>query len=212
MPKQSTPPVYTLEQEIAYYLEAVPLSPYLPINKGLKSATQETMISLLGSPMMPLTTADQPSKASPVVKKLALTTKVSAHVAVTAIKPAIDSLTIVLKNAFANELKPENGSHNLESVLSTDGMLVVRLRRPTSGIPSNKISNHAWGTAIDMKIIGHSSPANTGDHIPRFISVLIPFFNQQGWYSGISFHDTMHFEVSEGTAETWSEQGKFKTN
>jgi len=202
---------FTLQQEIAYYLTPVELSHYLPINTGLRSATQETMISLLGSPAMPLTTEDHPSKASPTVKKLMKTVKVSAHVVVTAIQPALDSLAVVLKNAFASENLPANGGHDLEGVLGTDGMLVVRLRRPTSGIPSNKISNHAWGTAIDMKITGHSSPANTGDHIPRFIAVLLPFFHQEGWYSGISFHDTMHFEVSEGTAQAWSDQGKFKT-
>jgi hypothetical protein len=199
-----------LAEEIAYYLEPFDLSDHLPINKGLASATQETMISFLGSPLMPLTTSDQPSKASPVVKQLTQTCKVSLHVVVTAIKPALESLERVLKAAFAQELSQEHGNHDLESVLGTEGMLVVRLRRPTSGNPSKKISNHAWGTAIDMKITGHSAPANTGHTIPRFIAILLPFFNKEGWYSGISFQDTMHFEVAEGTIREWSDDGKFK--
>lgn len=212
MAEKTLKTAFSLEQEIAYYLEPVELSKFLPINKGLKSPNQEAMISLLGSPKMPLTTADQPGKASPVVKKLAKTLKVSAHVVVTAIQPALDSLSTILNEAFTDQLKTENGMHNLESVLSTDGMLVVRLRRPTSGLPSTKISNHSWGTAIDMKLIGHSSPANTGDHIPRFIAVLLPYFNNEGWYSGISFHDTMHFEVAEETIQRWSDEGKLESN
>ena len=78
-------------------------------------------------------------------------------------------------------------------------MMSVRYRKPTDGSTSTAISNHSWGTAIDFKIVGHSAPANTGHKIPRFIAVMLPSFNRNGWYSGIGFHDTMHFEVSEDT-------------
>jgi hypothetical protein len=192
--------------EISHYLDSVALDDHLPINIGLTAANQETMISALGSPLMPLTTADQPNRASPLVTRLKQTVRVSQHVAVTAIRPAIESLKIILAGAFQQE---KNKGHDLDSVLSTDGMLVVRLRRPTSGLPSKKISNHAWGTAIDMKIIGHSSPGNTGHSIPRFIAVLLPFFNAEGWFSGIAFHDSMHFEVAEGTIRKWLNEGRF---
>lgn len=197
-------PFKSLSEEISYYLEPLEIADHLPMNVGLRSATQETMISLLGSPMMPLTTKDQPGKASALVKKISQTQRVSQHVVVTGILPAINSLRTLLSKAFEKE---KEAGHDLESVLSTDGMLVVRLRNPTSGIPSKKISNHSWGSAIDLKLIGHSSPGNTGHTIPRFIAVLIPFFNEEGWYSGVSFHDTMHFEVAEGTIAKWSENG-----
>ena len=61
-----------------------------------------------------------------------------------------------------------------------------------------------------MKLTGHSSPGYTGTKIPRFIAVLIPFFNQAGWYSGVSFHDAMHFEVAEETIHNWSIKGLLK--
>ena len=52
-----------------YYLQRVDLADLLPINKGLTSAKEETMISLLGSPRMPLTTVGQNERASNLVKR-----------------------------------------------------------------------------------------------------------------------------------------------
>ena len=195
-----------LTNEINYYLTMVDIMASLPMNVGLSSCKQETMISILGSPLMPLTKNDQPDRASPLVTKLKQTTSISRHLVVTGIKPAIASLQAAVAKAFAQE---KSNGHDLESVLSTDGMLVVRLRNPTSGIPSTLISNHSWGTAVDFKIIGHSSPGNTGHSIPRFIAVLLPFLNAAGWYSGIAFHDTMHFEVADETMHQWQKDGKF---
>jgi hypothetical protein len=196
-----------LLNEIAHYLEMVDLHDLLPINVHVQSAQESTMISALGSPTLPLTTVDQPERASPRVKALAHTAKVSAHVIVTGIRPALTSLNDVLQAAFKSETK---AGHDLESVLGTEGMLNVRFRKPTSGKPSTKISNHAWGTAIDFKVIGHSSPGNTGHQIPRFIAVLLPFFNKAEWFSGIGFNDTMHFEVSDGLIREWAKDGLLK--
>jgi len=89
-------------------------------------------------------------------------------------------------------------------------MLVVRLMRPTSGIPTAKISNHSWGTAIDFNIDGGVPPGNTGQSIPTGIAKLVPYFNRAGWYSGIAFHDDMHFEVAEETIKQWSASGQLK--
>jgi hypothetical protein len=193
--------------EISHYIQLVDLHEHLPINADVQPAQETTMISVLGSPKLPLTTTDQPERASQLVKTLSQTVKVSSHVAVTGIKPAVASLRNILTKAFKSEL---TGGHDLESVLGTEGMLNVRYRKPTSGKPSTKISNHAWGTAVDFKIIGHSAPGNTGGKIPRFIANLIPFFNEAGWYSGIGFNDAMHFEVADGTIRKWAKDGLFK--
>jgi hypothetical protein len=72
---------------------------------------------------------------------------------------------------------------------------------------SNQISNHAWGTAVDFKIVGFEAPPNTGQSVPRFIAILIPLFNEAGWYSGVGFHDSMHFEVSEERIRKWADDG-----
>lgn len=195
------------ESETAYYQTMIPMQDVLPMNVGLRSAQEETMISLLGSPQLPLTTHDQPQRASPQVKALEISKQLSKNIRATGIRPAIESLNEVLKKAFAQESK---AGHDFESVLDDDGMLVVRYRKPTSGLPSTKISNHSWGTAIDFKILGHGPPGNTHNKIPRFIAVLLPFFNSAGWYSGIGFADTMHFEVADGTIHDWAVAGKLK--
>jgi len=204
---KSTNTSLAMAEEIRHYLELVDLNDHLPINTGLRSANEQTMISTLGSPLMPLTTTDQPDRASPLVTQLRQTIRVSQHIVVTGVRPAVNSLKKILSKAFKQE---KDSNHDFESVLSTDGMLNVRLRKPTSGLPSTKISNHAWGTAIDLKITGHSSPGNTGHSIPRFIAVLLPFFNEEGWFSGIAFHDAMHFEVAEETIRQWLKDGLFK--
>jgi hypothetical protein len=91
--------------------------------------------------------------------------------------------------------------------LRTEGMLCVRHKKPTDGSVSDQPSNHSWGTAIDFKLLGHDAPGNTGTIVPRFIAIMAPFFNAAGWYSGIGFHDTMHFEVANETIKKWKNTG-----
>lgn len=186
------------------FSEAVPLASILPINTGLSSATEHTMVSILGSPKMPLTTRNQEDRASDLAKKL-MTEKVNItpQFQVRGLKPAVTSLQAVLDEAFSHE--PE-----MKDVLGTEGMISVRLRKPTDGSVSKAISNHAWGTAVDLKLVEGVAPGNTHDHVPRYIAILVPYFNRAGWFSGIAFHDTMHFEVAEETIRTWSKDGKLK--
>jgi len=120
----------------------------------------------------------------------------------TGLKPAVESAKAVLDSVVKDH-------PDLEGVLSTAGMLCVRYRKPTSGKKSTAISNHSWGTTIDFKIVGFDAPGNTGSTIPKFIAVMLPYFNEAGWYSGIAFHDSMHFEVSEEMIRKWSKDGVF---
>jgi hypothetical protein len=39
------------------------------------------------------------------------------------------------------------------------------------------------------------------------VAILVPFFNQAGWFSGIAFKDAMHFEVADETIRKWSHDG-----
>ena len=137
------------------YSEMIPITSVLPINAGLRSASEHTMVSVLGSPQLPLTTTDQPKRASDLVKKLKTSAKITDHISVEGIRPAIDSLREALKRVFDQE-------PDLKNVLGTEGMLNVRYRKPTSGKKSTQISNHSWGTAIDFKIVGKKAPGNTG--------------------------------------------------
>jgi hypothetical protein len=185
-----------------FYSQRVDLAGLLPINRHLSSAKEETMISLLGTPRMPLTTVGQNERASDLVKRNVVTERMSPLFRLTGLRPAIADVTTVLAQAFTAE-------PDLASVLSTEGMLSVRMRKPTDGSVSTHISNHAWGTAVDFKVVGFDAPANTGSTVPRFIAILIPLFNAGGWYSGVGFHDTMHFEVSEERIREWSSEHVF---
>lgn len=178
----------------------VPLKSILPINHGLHSADETTMVSILGSPHMPLTRDCQNGHASDAVTALMTTAQVAPHVRVSGLKPAVAGIKAVLDKAF-------QAHPGLSDVLGTEGMLCVRMRKPTDGSISTHVSNHAWGTAIDFKLVGAAAPANTGASVPRFIAVLVPLFNAAGWFSGIAFRDTMHFEVADETIRAWSHAG-----
>ena len=183
------------------FMAPVPIKSILPINVGLSPAQEATMISILGSPTTPLTTTCQNAKASAKVKDLQETRKMSDIFRLTGIRPALDSVEKVLKTVFAS-------NPDLASVLSTEGMLCVRRRKPTNNTVSKKLSNHSWGTAVDFKIVGFDAPGNTKQDVPKFIALMIPLFNAEGWLSGIAFNDSMHFEVADETIKQWSKDGK----
>jgi len=185
----------------AQFMALVPIKNILPINVGLTPAQEATMISILGSPTIPLTTTCQNAKASNRVKDLLDTRAMTGIFKLTGIRPALDSVQKVLQIVFA-------ANPDLKTVLSTEGMLCVRRRKPTSGAVSKKLSNHSWGTAVDFKVVGFDAPGNTKQNVPKFIALMVPHFNDEGWVSGIAFNDSMHFEVADETIKKWSADGK----
>jgi hypothetical protein len=182
------------------FSDPVPISSIPSLNVGFSSATEGTMTAILGAPRKPLTTSCQNDHASPAVAPLLDTRKLTDNIRVTGIKPAVDSLQKSLTDGAAKE-------PDLIKVLGTEGMLCVRLRKPTSGAPSTHVSNHSWGSAIDFKLMGHEAPGDTGKNVPRWVAILVPFFNQAGWFSGIGFRDDMHFEVADETIRKWQHDG-----
>jgi hypothetical protein len=181
--------------------DPVSISSIPNLNKGLSAARVSTMVEALGRPREPLSQHEcRDKQASPNVVRLRDTRKITAHLTLRGIKPALDSIEGVLA-----KVKAENSE--LIEQLRTDGMICVRHKKPTDGSFSNEPSNHSWGTAVDFKLAGHGAPGNTGSKAPRFIAIMAPFFNEAGWYSGIGFHDTMHFEVADETIRKWKEQG-----
>jgi len=184
--------------------DPVPVSSISNLNKDLDSAHEPTMIELLGAPRGPLTTHCKHDGASSTVTRLTETRRMTEHFRLTGIRPALDSVQEVLADVKAEH-------PDLIDRLTTDGMLCVRHRKPTSGRPSIRISNHSWGTAIDFKLIGQHAPGDTGSVVPRWVAILVPFFNKAGWYSGISFNDAMHFEVAEQTIRKWKAAGLLGT-
>jgi peptidoglycan hydrolase-like protein with peptidoglycan-binding domain len=111
---------------------------------------------------------------------------------------AVESLREVFTEA--SEYYPE-----LVEQLSSAGMLCCRYVRGSH----SAISNHSWGTAIDIKIDGNLDPY--GDKKVQYgLSLLAPIFNKHGWFWGATFRkeDGMHFEVSKEKMLQWQSEGK----
>jgi len=175
-----------------------------PFNDGLNSASAGTMSALLGNPSGALTINDQPNLASATVKALRETRNFGTFSA-TGIKPALDSLGRIMDDV-------RDAAPDLLAAVGSAGMLVVRLRHPTSGPPSTLPSNHSWGTAIDITIDGNRADTSPDGLLQKGIADLIPFFNAEGWFSGVGFtkaEDDTHFEVAEETIRAWAALGFF---
>jgi len=181
--------------------DPVPISSIANLNAGLRSAHSSTMIAVLGAPQEPL---DQHTckngQASPAVTRLLETRQINQNFRLTGIRPALDSVQKIIA-------KVRQANSALVSALDTEGMICVRHKKPTNGAFSDDPSNHSWGTAVDFKLRGGEAPGATGTTVPQWVALLVPFFNAEGWYSGISFADAMHFEVADGTIRDWSQRG-----
>jgi len=181
--------------------EPVPKSSLGPINVGLSSASEATMISLLGKPQGVTKNDDcYNDKASEQAQKIMVTKRIDQF-HITGIKPAVDSLVTILGGIKASDA-------SLYAALGSEGMLCVRLRRPTSGKPSKSLTNHSWGTAIDISVDG-KVVGNGKGKVQRGVAAIIPFFNKAGWFAGVGFgaEDDMHFEVANETMHGWAASG-----
>jgi len=186
---------------MASLTDPVPISSIQNLNSHLTSAHSSTMTSVLGAPVEPLVqNACRNGQCSVPVRALLETRQITPKFKLTGIKPALDSIQKVL--AAVQTAQPD-----LIAGLGTEGMLCVRHKKPTSGAFSNDPSNHSWGTAVDFKFGNGQAPGATGTSVPRWVALLVPFFNAEGWFSGISFADAMHFEVADETIRKWHDQG-----
>ena len=169
----------------------MPLTDLIPIppniNPNLNAARQITMKSLLGLPRGTFARDCRPV-TNPVLRNLVRTAEIGP-LRVTGLAPAIDSLREVM--ADIQQTQPE-----VFAIMGTAGMLCARLVRGSA----SSISNHSWGTAIDLTLNGILD--ERGDNArttQRGLALIAPTFNQHGWYWGAGFpvEDSMHFELSD---------------
>jgi len=163
------------------------------INAGLNSASPATMMKVLGNPGNPEDTCGTPS---PPLTRLLKTADVGPF-RVTGLFPAIDALTRVFSAVKSN--KPD-----LYGLLGTAGMLCVRHVRGSTV----NLSNHSWGTAVDITVCGTLTPLGSPT-VQRGIVELAPFMHAQRFYWGAGFHrvDGMHFEASNELVMEWKANG-----
>ncbi|CAB5155634.1 D-alanyl-D-alanine carboxypeptidase [uncultured Caudovirales phage] len=174
---------YTVEEAVPY-----------DVNRGLTGPTSGLMKVMLGVPS-PTPTVN----CSPLKNKKLAPRMITANVGpfnVTGFDLAVRSLKEVITEIRAKypDMK-----------LSCAGMLCCRLVR---GTKVGSISNHSWGTAIDLKIDGVLD--ERGDHkVQHGLHLIAPIFNKHGWYWGAHFstEDGMHFEISVEKLKQWKAAG-----
>lgn len=168
--------------------DLIPIPAKEVMNKGLSSASESTMLEILGKPGELTSACSDPSNT--FIKKLLFGVNVGPFkvsglsYAVESLKQIFDQIKIELPEVY-NEVK-------------TAGVLCIRSRRHN---PS-KYSNHSWGSAIDIYF--GSGVIDQGIHqTQRGVYQLFPYFNNHGWYWGAEFSgdyvDSMHFELAEET-------------
>lgn len=157
------------------------------INPNLNAARQVTMKALLGLPRG--TFARECRPVTDLRLRDLMRTANIGPLRVTGLAPAVESLTKVV--ADIQQEQPD-----VFAILGTAGMLCARLVRGSA----SSISNHSWGTAIDLTLNGildeRGDDARTTQ---RGLALIAPIFNRHAWYWGAGFpvEDSMHFELSD---------------
>ncbi len=164
-------------------------------NKGVTQPRNKTMLALLGRPREDLGT-DCRGITNPRLKGLVETREIGP-IKATMLKPALDSL----ERIFA---KLKEDEPDIYAKLGTAGALCVRLIRGST----SSVSNHSFGTAIDITVQGELDPFADGT-MQIGLVILAEHFNEEGWYWGGGYNreDGMHFEVGEETLQKWVDEG-----
>ena len=173
-------------------LVAVPAN----INRGLDGTKNSHMLPLLGNPRSSYDQECRPVTHT-ALKRRMKTASVGPFRA-TGFDHAVDAL-----KAIMTDIKTEQ--RNVHDALSSAGMLCCRFVRGSA----SAISNHSWGTAVDLKINGVLDRRGN-DKVQFGLTLIAPIFNRHKWYWGAGFptEDGMHFEVSLQLLRQWKQEGK----
>ena len=165
-------------------------------NVGVTQPGNRVMLELLGNPRAQYDDTCQ-SVTNPNLRAL-LETRQIGPIRVTMIKPALDSLERIMGRLQEND-------PDIYAAVGTAGSLCVRLIRGSS----SSVSNHSWGTAVDITLANDLDDFADGN--TQFGLLLIAErFNDEGWYWGATYsrEDSMHFEVGVETLRRWAEAGQ----
>src|SRR5262245_33998181 len=178
----------TVEADAAGLADKVPIPPSNTFNVGLHSASEATMLSLLGVPGNK--TRDCSSPTGQFARRIKSNVNVGPF-RVSGLEIAVASLKEVFDEARTT--MPE-----VVAAVKTEGMLCVRHKRNNP----NSFSNHSWGAAIDL-FFGSDVVPQGERKTHRGVLKLAPIFNRHGWHWGAGFSgnsvDSMHFELAEET-------------
>ena len=152
------------------------------------------MIEQLGRPRESFT-SDCQSITNASLRR-SITTESVGPSNVTGLRPAVVSLRTAMVQVAREQPAVYAG-------LGTAGMLCCRLVRGSA----TAISNHSWGTAIDLKLNGMLDRRGD-DRVQMGLTLIAPILNAHGWYWGAAFRteDAMHFEASRRLITQWAGQ------
>jgi hypothetical protein len=177
----------------APWVNALPLSALVPapgpgqVNSGLSACRPSTLRRLLGEPR-----DDYGPECRPVTNKALkarIVTRPVGPFRVTGLDVAVASLARVLE--AVRQADPA-----AYASIGSAGMLCARLVRGSK----RTVSNHAWGTAIDLTFDGELDPRGDG-RVQVGLLRVYRHFRAEGWYWGVGFprEDAMHFELADET-------------
>ena len=165
------------------------------LNGALRGARNATMLRHLGNPRG---NYDQDCRDPTNNRILALVvTRDVGPFRARGLRPAVETLGAILADV-------EREQPDVYRVLGTQGMLCCRFVRGST----SAISNHSWGTAIDLTIAGVLDRRGDGRAQEGLIAIH-PIFNRHGFFWGAAFptEDAMHFEAADQTIEGWAADG-----
>jgi len=169
----------------AEFTKEVPRPSPESVNTGLSSCRNSTLLAKFGAPRARVTSEIKP------VTNLALKARLKRGKwfgqAITGLDAAVFSLGRI-------EAKIKANHPSLVPHMGHAGMLACRLVRGSK----TSISNHAWGTAIDLTFDGQVDDRGDGN-CQSWLLLVYPYFYEEGWFWGTEFptEDSMHFEMSD---------------
>ena len=166
------------------------------INGNLRGSRNSTMLSLIGNPRG---TYDQTcrSPTNNAVLDLVVREDVGPF-RLTGLKPAIETVQEIFADIRQNK-------RHVYDVLGNVGMLCCRYVRGSS----SAISNHSWGTAVDLTLEGKLDKRGN-ERTQKGLLEIYEYFNKHGFFWGAAFgtEDCMHFEASDQLIRKWAADGR----
>lgn len=178
------------------YAQVVEIAGRRNSNPGFTTVTPTFIEQTLGRPRAVLT--DNCEAMTDPALSAKLVTEDVGPIRVQMLQPAIESLKVVFE-------KVKNADPDLYARISTAGSLCVRRIRGSQ----DRVSSHAFGTAVDLNIDGQLDTLGDG-RTQLGLTILADFFKDEGWIWGAGFgrEDSMHFEVSKEMIQQWRLEGK----
>lgn len=174
---------------VAEMVREVPRPAAGSVNSGLTSCKASTLRRVLGEPRPALDYGqDCKDVTNPKLRARIVAGKWFGQ--------KVRGLDVAVVRLARIEAKIREAHAELVPHMGTAGMLCCRYMRGSA----TSLSNHSWGTAIDLTFDGEVDDRGDGK-CQAWLLTVYPYFHAEGWYWGTRFptEDSMHFELADET-------------